>query len=521
MIQAPILHVNGDDPEACVRVMRLAFEYRQEFGKDIVIDLVCFRRHGHNEGDEPAYTQPLMYSKIEERRTVRKLYLESLLNRGELTVEEAEKSFEDFRKRSPERVRRDHAAPHRRKRSEPPCPRSARVSSHRSRPASIASVSSTSTEALTTFPEGFEPHPKLKQHDRETRRDARRTMRSTGRRARRSRSARCCWRGSACGCRARTRGRGTFSQRHSVFVDYRTEEEYVPLQHLGEDQAPFRSLDSILSEFGVMGFEYGYSIANGDALVCWEAQFGDFVNGAQVVVDQFIAAGEDKWEQESGLVLLLPHGYEGQGPEHSSARLERFLTLSAEDNIQVAQPTTAAQYFHLLRRQMRRSVRKPLIVMTPKSLLRLRGRRRVPSPISSRDTSVRRSTIRRCQDPEAVKRIVICTGKIAYPLLEARNENGAPVAIVRLEQLYPFPDRQLAEIFARYPNATEVTWVQDEPANMGGWMFIHSKLAGEGTMADGRKLTHVARHESGSPATGSQKIHEQEQQQLIEKALSL
>jgi 2-oxoglutarate dehydrogenase E1 component len=269
-----------------------------------------------------------------------------------------------------------------------------------------------------------------------------------------------------------------------------------------------------------MGFEYGYSIANGDALVCWEGQFGDFVNGAQVVVDQFIAAGEDKWEQASGLVLLLPHGYEGQGPEHSSARLERFLTLAAEDNLQVAQPTTAAQYFHLLRRQMLRSVRKPLVVMTPKSLLRSKASM---SPVGDLESGHFRETLDdpTLEDPASVKKIVLCSGKIAYPLSGARDEAGAPVAIVRLEQLYPFPDAQLNEIFGRYPGAKEVAWVQDEPANMGGWMFIHSKLTDTHRLADGRTLTHVARHESGSPAAGSQKIHEQEQQQLLEQALSL
>ncbi|MEA2499353.1 MAG: multifunctional 2-oxoglutarate metabolism enzyme, partial [Actinomycetota bacterium] len=368
MIQAPILHVNGDDPEACVRVMHLAFAYRQEFYKDIVIDLVCYRRWGHNEGDEPAYTQPLMYSKIEDRRSVRKRYLESLLNRGELTVEEAEASFADFRKRLQGAFEETKNTAPKEVPLAPPPPEPAGVlppvetGVERDRLESIHKV-------LTTIPEGFEPHPKLRKQ--------------IEKRSEMFQKDAIDWaEGEALafgsllmeGIRVRLSGqdsrRGTFSQRHSVLVDYRTEEEYVPLNHLGEGQAPFRSLDSILSEFAVMGFEYGYSVANGDALVCWEAQFGDFVNGAQVIVDQFVSSGEDKWRQESGLVLLLPHGYEGQGPEHSSARLERFLTLAAEDNIQIVVPTTAAQYFHMLRRQMHRSVRKPLVVMTPKSLLR-------------------------------------------------------------------------------------------------------------------------------------------------------
>ncbi|MGH2755901.1 MAG: multifunctional oxoglutarate decarboxylase/oxoglutarate dehydrogenase thiamine pyrophosphate-binding subunit/dihydrolipoyllysine-residue succinyltransferase subunit [Actinomycetota bacterium] len=518
MIQAPILHVNGDDPEACVGVIHLAFQYRQEFGKDIVIDLVCFRRHGHNEGDEPAYTQPLMYSKIEERRTVRKLYLESLLNTGQLTVEEAEQSFEDFRQllhgafeETRSTVQKQEAIDVLPRPSEDLEPL-VETGVERSRLEHIH-------KTMTTFPEGFEPHPKLK--------------RQVEKRQGILQNDAVDWAAGEAlafgsllleGFRVRLAGqdarRGTFSQRHSVFIDYRTEEEYAPLQNLGPDQASFRSLDSILSEFAVMGFEYGYSIANGDALVCWEGQFGDFVNGAQVVVDQFIAAGEDKWQQASGLVLLLPHGYEGQGPEHSSARLERFLTLSAEHNLQVAQPTTAAQYFHLLRRQMHRSVRKPLIVLTPKSLLRSKAS---ASKTTEFESGPFRETLDdpSIQDRAAVKRVVFCSGKIAYPLLEARDEEKKPVAIVRLEQLYPFPASQLEDILSSYPNADEVTWVQDEPENMGAWAFVHSKMAAGGPTTDGHALTHVARHESASPATGSQKIHEQEQNELVEKALSI
>jgi 2-oxoglutarate dehydrogenase complex dehydrogenase (E1) component-like enzyme len=309
--------------------------------------------------------------------------------------------------------------------------------------------------------------------------------------------------------------RGTFSQRHSVLIDHRTGEEYFPLSHLGDDQGRFRTHDSLLSELAVLGFEYGYSVANGDALVCWEAQFGDFINGGQIIVDQFIVAGEDKWDQSSGLVLLLPHGYEGQGPEHSSARLERFLTLGAEDSIQVAQPTTAAQYFHMLRRQMMRSVRKPLIVMTPKSLLR--------APVARSTTAeLEHGTFRETlDDPEsvelaAVKRILLCSGKIAYPLMEARAKKEAPVAVVRVEQLYPFPDEQLDAIFARYPNLEEVRWVQEEPRNMGAWTFVYGKLARK--LGGTRKLTVTSRPESASPATGSATIHQQEQDRLINEA---
>ena len=514
-IQAPIFHVNGDDPEACVRVMRLAFEYRQTFGTDIVIDLVCYRRYGHNEGDDPSYTQPLMYSQIEDRRSVRKLYLEKLLNKGDLSVEEAEQSFEDFRSRlqdafeqTKESIPKEPA-----KAQPPPAPQGVlppvETGVERATLDKIHSV-------LTTFPEGFEPHPKLKKQ--------------IEKRAGMLEQDAVDWAGGEVlafgsllleGFRVRLSGqdsrRGTFSQRHSVLVDYRTEEEYVPLKNLDESQASFRSLDSILSEFAVMGFEYGYSVANGDALVMWEGQFGDFVNAAQVVVDQFIVAGEDKWKQTSGLVLLLPHGYEGQGPEHSSARIERFLTLAAEDNIQVTQPTTAAQYFHLLRRQMHRTVRKPLIVFTPKSLLRSPSSRSAASDFTGGhfhelldDDGVK--------DPASVTRLLLCSGKVSYPLMEKRDEDGAPVAVIRFEQLYPFPREAINAVFERYPNASEVLWVQEEPANMAAWTFVQARLMDQ--MPEGRTLHRVSRPESGSPATGSSNIHAQEHQALMEHAFS-
>ncbi|MBA3349214.1 MAG: hypothetical protein H0T12_01535, partial [Actinobacteria bacterium] len=313
--------------------------------------------------------------------------------------------------------------------------------------------------------------------------------------------------------------RGTFSQRHSVLVDHRTGEEYVPLNHIDDDQGIFRVHDSLLSEFAAMGFEYGYSVTNGDALVCWEGQFGDFVNGGQVIVDQFIVAGEDKWDQKSRLVLLLPHGYEGQGPEHSSARLERFLTLAAEDSIQVAQPTTAAQYFHVLRRQMHRPVSKPLILMTPKSLLRN------PLARSRTEEFIEGHFKETLDDPQVkeaseVRLILLCTGKVAYELAGQRNERKAPAAIVRLEQLYPFPEDQLSAIFDRYPNASQVRWVQEEPVNMGAWVFVFKNLMGRGRLPDRLKLSHAGRAESASPATGSVAIHKQEQEDLMEAAFA-
>ncbi len=511
-IQAPIIHVNGDDPEACVRVARLAFDYRQEFKKDIVIDMVCYRRHGHQEVDDPSFTQPAMYQKISDRRSVRKLYTQQLVNRGELSVEEAESLLDDFRNKLQKAL--DET-----KESLPPEPARARP------PKTVGVLPPVETgverdrlelihEKLTTWPGDIEPHPKIKKMLEK-------------RRGLLEKDASDWAHGEALafgsllleGFRVRIAGqdtrRGTFSQRHSVLIDYRTEEEYMPLNHLAEDQAPFRSFDSSLSEFAAVGFEYGYSIANGDALVCWEAQFGDFANGAQVIIDQYIVAGEDKWKQPSGLVMLLPHGYEGQGPEHSSARLERFLTLAAEDSIQVVQPTTPAQYFHVLRRQMLRSVRKPLVVMTPKSLLR-------HAEAKSKTDEFTSGSFRETLDdpwlssPDEVESILLCTGKLAFTMKDERNKREAKAAVVRVEQIYPFPEQQLGEIFDNYPNAKDLCWVQDEPENMGAWTFIQARLNRMGS--DRLTLRHAARAESASPATGSPKVHEQELEDILNRA---
>jgi multifunctional 2-oxoglutarate metabolism enzyme len=514
MVQAPIFHVNGDDPQACVRVMRLAFAYRQAFHRDVVVDLVCYRRYGHNEADEPAFTQPLMYSKIEDRRSVRKLYTEYLLNRGELTVEEAQQSLEDFKTRLQQAFEETkESAPPEDVRALPPTP-----------PAPIPSLETAVersrldhiVKTITSFPPGFEPHPKLK--------------RSIEKRGELLDKDAVDWAlGEALafgsllmeGVTVRLAGqdsrRGTFSQRHSVFIDYRTEEEYTPLNHLSSNQSRFRAFDSLLSEYAAMGFEYGYSVADGDALVCWEAQFGDFVNGGQIIVDQFIVAGEDKWNQQSGLVLLLPHGFEGQGPEHSSARLERFLTLAAEGSIQVAQPTSAAQYFHLLRRQAHPLVRKPLIVMTPKSLLRHPAARSTTHELTSGRFNEALDDPR-VDDRDPVRRVLLCTGKIGWQLIEARDERKAPAAIVRVEQLYPFPKDQILDILSRYPNATEIKWVQEEPENMGAWTFMFRHLSR--SLPDRLTLDYIARPESASPATGSARVHEQEQQEMIDRAFA-
>ena len=518
MVQAPILHVNGDDPEACVRVMRLAMAFRQEFAKDVVVDMVCYRRWGHNEGDDPSYTQPMMYAAIENRRSVRKLFTEELVNRGDLTVEEAEQALDDFRGRLESALKETRD-------TRGPADIEARA------PELIGVLPAVETgvereildriaEAVTSAPADFTIHPKLaKQLDK--------------RRAQLANDAVDWALGEALalgslvleGTSVRLAGqdsrRGTFSQRHSVLVDYKTGNEWTPIDNLngtanGKARARFAAYDSPLSEFAAMGFDYGYSVSRKDALVLWEAQFGDFVNGAQIVVDQFIVAAEDKWGQTSGLVLLLPHGYEGQGPEHSSARKERFLTLAAEDNIQVTEPSTAAQYFHLLRRQMHRDVRKPLIVLTPKGLLRAKP---AASPASAFTQGSFREVLMEDAGPDrdSVKRVALCSGRVAYDLMAARDDKDASVAVVRVEQLYPWPTDQIRETLERYPNASEVVWVQDEPDNMGAWPFVHQRL--QRLLREDYRLTHGARVESASPATGSATIHEQELRQLLAGAL--
>jgi 2-oxoglutarate dehydrogenase E1 component len=511
-VQAPIFHVNGDDPEAGVRVMRLAFDYRQAFGKDVVVELVSYRRHGHNEGDDPSYTQPLMYSQIEERRSVRKLYTEELINRGDLTLEEAEAALDEFRERLETKLKETRSAP---PSSAPPAPRQPRDELPPSPETGVdRQVLDEIVETITTPPEDFTTHPKL--------------LRQLERRRNLLDQDAVDWamgeafalgslltEGTCVRLTGQDTRRGTFSQRHSILVDHETGEEYCPLSHLADDQAPFMVYDSPLSEYAAMGFEYGYSVERKDALVCWEAQFGDFVNGAQIIIDQFLVAAEDKWRQSSGLVLLLPHGYEGQGPEHSSARLERFLVLAAEDNIQVAQPTNAAQYFHLLRRQMRRDVRKPLIVLTPKGLLRAKA---ATSPAKA-FTSGRFHEILLDEDaPEDVRRVILCTGKVAYELMERRRKEEAPAAVVRVEQLYPLPGAALMDAIRSHAGAEEVFWVQEEPANMGAWPFMHGKL--HTLLRDGYRLKHVARPESASPATGSATMHEREQERLLDEALA-
>ncbi len=466
IIQAPILHVNGDDPEACVRVARLAFAFRQRFHKDVVIDMVCYRRHGHNEGDDPSYTQPLMYAKIEQRRSVRKLFTESLVKRGQLSLEEAEGALDDFQQRLQTALdeTRQTAPTSEVLAKAPPPPLG--VLPH-VETGVAQDVLDRIYAALSTCPDTFQVHPKLlKQFE------ARDKLWADGEvdwaLAEAMAYGSLLLEGTDIRMAGQDTRRGTFSHRHAVLVDHTNGDEYAPLAHLGGEQGKFWIYDSLLSEYAALGFEYGYSVVAKDSLVVWEAQFGDFWNGASTIVDQFLVSAEDKWTQTSGLVLYLPHGYEGQGPEHSSARVERFLALCAEDNIQVANCTQASQIFHLLRRQVRRS--------SPQAARRLHAEvlPAGPGPRARRSRSCCRGRFRetiddpRVADPSAVRRVVLATGKVSQDALAKRDEVGAPVAVVRVEQLYPWPYDQLDEIVARYPNATEIVWLQEEPENMGG-----------------------------------------------------
>jgi 2-oxoglutarate dehydrogenase E1 component len=505
-VQAPIFHVNGDDPEACVRVARLAFAYRQRFHKDVVIDMWCYRRHGHNEGDDPSYTQPLMYKAIAERRPVRKLYVESLVKRGDITIEEAEQALADFQGKLQAALDETRAqAPAIRKAARPPKPLGVL--------ASIATGVERATlerifASLTTYPESFTPHPKLaKLFETRTKTFADGEV-EWG-------TAEALAIGSLLveGHSVRLAGedsrRGTFAHRHAALIDYENGETWIPLDHLdGADHSRFWVYDSLLSEYAALGFEYGYAHSAPETLVMWEAQFGDFINCAQVIVDQYIVAAEDKWGQRNGLVMLLPHGYHGQGPEHSSARIERFLHAAAEDNIQVCNATTSAQFFHLLRRQVYTERHTPLIVFTPKEGLRLKQTR---STIDELTTGSFREVL---DDPgvgdaDAVQRVVFCSGKVAWDAIAERDKREAPVAIVRVEQLYPLPTEQMLDLLKRrYVNAKQLVWLQEEPENMGPWRFIENRVWR--VKEQGYDIRHVARVESGSPATGSKAIHDQE-----------
>lgn len=514
-VQAPIFHVNGDDPEACVRVARLAFEYRQRFHKDVVIDMICYRRHGHNEGDDPSYTQPLMYKAIADRRSVRKLYVETLVRRGEITVEDAEAVLADYQGKLQGALDAARAtAPETIRVPKPPEP--VGVLPHVETGVDRA-VLDRIFHHLTDYPEGFAPHPKLvkqfevraqqylSQHDVDWATAEALAIGSL------------VLEGTPVRLAGEDTRRGTFSQRHSTLVDYNNESRWIPLNTLSGAQARFWVYDSLLSEYAALGFEYGYAHGNPNALVMWEAQFGDFVNGAQVIIDQYLVAAEDKWKQQNGVVLLLPHGFEGQGPEHSSARIERFLQLCAEDNIQVCYPTTASQYFHMLRRQVRRDVRKPLVVMTPKQPLRMKESRSAIEELT-RGSFEEVLDDPFVNDPASIERVILCSGKVAWDAMAERTKRAAPVAIVRVEQLYPFPKQQIRAVLKRYPKAKELLWLQEEPENMGAWGFVEHRIWR--LKDEGYDLRHAARVESGSPATGSKVIHDQEFADLMEQSFA-
>ncbi|MGH3302709.1 MAG: multifunctional oxoglutarate decarboxylase/oxoglutarate dehydrogenase thiamine pyrophosphate-binding subunit/dihydrolipoyllysine-residue succinyltransferase subunit, partial [Streptosporangiaceae bacterium] len=512
MIQAPIFHVNGDDPEAVVRVGRLAFEYRQAFHKDVVIDMVCYRRRGHNETDNPSFTQPTMYDLIDAKRSTRKLYTEALIGRGDITMDEAEEALRNFQQEL-ERAfteTKDAASAPKTVITRAPGPEA--VIDH----ATVATAITAETvkrivETQVSLPDSFTVHPRLAPQLQRRPAMVQQDEIDWG-------TGELLAFGSTLidGHSVRLIGqdsrRGTFGQRHAVLVDRHTGEEYVPLRAFISQQARFYVYDSLLSEYAAVGFEYGYSVARPDALVCWEAQFGDFVNGAQTIIDEFISAGEQKWGQRSGVVLLLPHGYEGQGPDHSSARIERFLSLCAQDNMTVAMPSTPASYFHLLRWQALSGRVKPLIVFTPKSLLRLKAAvSRMADFTSGSFAPVLAAP--EPAGPAAVRRVVLCSGKIYYALAERQRAAGAAdTALVRVERLYPLPAAELAAEVARYPAAADVTWVQEEPANMGGWPFMAMHLPG----VLGRRVGVVSRPASSAPASGSAKAHAADQAAIID-----
>jgi 2-oxoglutarate dehydrogenase E1 component len=529
-IQSPILHVNGDEPEAVMFCARLAAEYRQEFGCDIVLDVVCYRRHGHNETDEPAFTQPIMYRQIRGQQTVRTLYADRLVAEGVLSAADAKSMWDGFAQTLEDAYRAAQSyRPNKADWLEGHWSglKQADEADEREEEATAVALPALRQvgTALARVPGDFDLNPKIARQL-----DAKRAMIESGEGIDWATGEALAF-GSLLleGHRVRFSGedtqRGTFSQRHAVLIDQTTQNEYVPLNNIAPDQpARIEVYNSLLSEVGVLGFEYGYTLADPKTLVLWEAQFGDFANGAQVIIDQFLASGETKWLRMSGLTLLLPHGHEGQGPEHSSARLERYLQLCAERNMTVCNLTTPANYFHALRRQVKRNFRKPLVIMTPKSLLR--HKLAVSSLHEMTNGGGFRFVIPEVDElgaAEQVRRVVLCTGKVYYDLLAERRERKLDdVAIVRLEQIYPFPEKNLGEAIRQYPNA-EVVWCQEEPENMGAWHFLDRRI--ERVLSCIRhkagRPVYVGRVEAASPATGLAKVHAAEQARLVREALGV
>jgi 2-oxoglutarate dehydrogenase E1 component len=525
--QAPIFHVNGDDPESVVHVARIAMEFRQLFKKDVVIDMFCYRRFGHNESDEPAFTQPLMYRKIAKHPTTRAIYAERLAREGTLDEKETKRVVDDMQAR----LEQEYQVANSYKPNKADWLEGAwsgmEIASGEDRRGDTAIAVDSLKEigaALSTVPAGFNANRKLLRLF-----EAKKQMFDGGDGIDWATGEALAFgslliEGHSVRLSGQDCGRGTFSQRHAVLTDQENEAQYLPLNNIRPGQARFEVIDSPLSEAGVLGFEYGYSLADPRSLVIWEAQFGDFANGAQVIIDQFICSGESKWLRMCGLVMMLPHGFEGQGPEHSSARLERYLQLCAEDNLQVVNCTTPANFFHALRRQLHRNFRKPLICMTPKSLLRhkLATSRLADMTPGTTFHRVLYDNVKLCDDKD-VKRVVLCTGKVYYDLFEERARLGRKdVFFLRLEQLYPFPHKALCNELGRFPQA-EIVWTQEEPKNMGAWTFVAPEI--ESVLADikhrqGRPI-YIGRPASASPATGSQRRHNREQEQLVRDSLTL
>ncbi len=523
--QAPIFHVNGDDPEAVLHASRLAMEFRQEFKKDVWVDMFCYRRHGHNETDEPAFTQPLMYRKIANLPTTRQLYARRLIDGQVLSESQSDKIAGDFAQYLDTQF--ENAKSYRPNKADwlEGAWTGFELASQGDRKGDTAvstEILASVGKALTTAPADLNVNRKIVRQLAEKEK-----MFETGTGFDWATCEALAFgtlakEGVCVRLSGQDVGRGTFSHRHAVLVDQETERTYVPLNNVDPNQAPVEIFDSPLSEAGVLGFDYGYSLADPKTLVCWEGQFGDFANGAQVIIDQFITSGESKWLRMSGLVMLLPHGYEGQGPEHSSARLERYLQMCGEDNIQVCNLSTPANYFHALRRQIHRNFRKPLIIMSPKSLLRAKLSTLADMGPGTTFHRVIGETEALVTD-DKVKRVVLCTGKLYYELLARRTERKIQdVALVRIEQLYPFPVNALGKELERYPNA-EIVWCQEEPQNMGAWTFVDRRIEGVLTGLNGqaKRASYAGRPESAATATGSMKRHTKEQADLIDQALTI
>ena len=522
MIEAPVLHVNGDDPEAVVLATQLALQYRQDFNQDVVVDIVCFRKLGHNEQDTPMLTQPLMYTKIGKHPGTRKLYGDKLIAQGVLPEGGPDQMVATYRaamdagKHTVDPVLTNFKS----KYAVDWSPFLNQKWTDAAETAIPLAEWKRLAERITTVPEGFTVHTLVKKVLEDRAAMGRGEINVDWGMGEHMAFASLVASGYPVRLSGEDCGRGTFVHRHAVLHDQKREKwdvgTYVPLQHVADNQAPFNVIDSILSEEAVLGFEYGYASNDPNTLVIWEAQFGDFVNGAQVVIDQFIASGEVKWGRVNGITLMLPHGYEGQGPEHSSARLERFMQLCADTNMQVVQPTTASQIFHVLRRQMIRPLRKPLVIMTPKSLLRNKD---ATSPLAEFTKGGFQTVIGDRGDVKAdkVKRVIACSGKVYYDLAKRREEKGIDdVAILRVEQLYPFPHKAFAAELKKYPGATEVVWCQDEPQNQGAWFFVQHYI--HENMASGQRLGYAGRAASASPAVGYAHLHQDQQKALIDAA---